>query len=270
MSRTALDVIDGKLFEGLRSCTDFLFDNHRNVRGSIHYLPEDSEYLEALEYYETEPTFVEIAKKFKKLKILLLNRVFLKQIHPSIVLFAGSTLIKLSFAGNVIKDLRPLCKLTQLKILNVEKNMIKSLEPLKSLKKLESLHCSENEIETMKGLELLSELRFLHIKSNPIRSRKPFIHLFAVNKLRKISINHPKYIDSYKGLPSGVSLSFARCQMCVYVDIIDYMCIFCRTDHFKIWEISGTKKFKTLTENPKNSYISWIDKINIFTLYKFF
>jgi len=151
---------------------------------TICNIPEDAEYLEAVRRYRSAPTFVKIAKKFKKLIRLRLDYVLLEHVHSSIDLFAGSSLIDLSFNGNKIEDLGPLCKLTQLKYLVVSNNRIKCLKPLKFLKNMIQLKCDHNRIKNLEGLESLCNLTLIDFRANLICSREPFIPLCQLDKLK--------------------------------------------------------------------------------------
>ena len=75
---------------------------------------------------------------------------------------------KLDCCSNKIRNLEPLCALSELKYLNLNSNYVKDLSPLRTLLNLEYLDCSCNQISDLGPLFGLIKLKKLRLYNNPI------------------------------------------------------------------------------------------------------
>lgn len=87
----------------------------------------------------------------------------------------------------VIRDIRPLRSLTQLRKLNLGFNKIEDLSPLASMKRLEELNLQHNAITDLSPLASLTNLKSLDLNHNQIQD---VMSLITLPQLRILGLRH--------------------------------------------------------------------------------
>jgi internalin A len=82
-----------------------------------------------------------------------------------------------------IKDIAPLGKLTNLRVLYLQNNCISDISALKKLTKLEILDQSANNITSIEALSGLTKLKKLSLQGNSVKDLKPLAKLTSLQKL---------------------------------------------------------------------------------------
>tara|TARA_Y100000385_G_scaffold289529_1_gene359268 strand:- start:1656 stop:4289 length:2634 start_codon:yes stop_codon:yes gene_type:complete len=199
------------------------------------FLPEDS----LMVYYDT--TFLEVQDTIMANTSIVFN--LLKT-------FRGVKSLDLS-NNQIIKDLKPISELSQLKEINIINTNINDLEPIRNLKNIEVLNCSGSAVEDLSSLRYLSSLISLNLSSTKLVDLTAIGGLENITKLN-ISNSHVEDITPLETIYSLNQLDISHTR-------INNLSPICELPHLSDVNISSTS-VKSL---EKISSLTSIQHLNI-------
>jgi Leucine-rich repeat (LRR) protein len=129
---------------------------------------------------EQTPTKIQLHELVLLDSINISNNKFIRNLDP-ITKFENLKI--LYFANTEIKNLLPVSTLSNLKVIVCSKTSVNDLEPVRNLQNLEFLNCENTEVKSLDPLQNLSNLKILNIDNTPVSAKsKDKVEMFIDSK----------------------------------------------------------------------------------------
>ena len=207
------------------------------------FLPEDS----LMVYYDT--TFLEVQDTIRVNTSIVFN-----------LLKTFRSVKSLDMSNNrIIKDLKPISELSQLKEINITNTNINDLEHIRNLKNIEILNCSGSEVVGLSSLRYLSSLINLNLSNTKVQD---LTTLGGLENITKLNISNSQ-VEDITPLETIYSLN----QLDISHTLIGNLSPICELNNLSDVNISSTsvKSLEKISSLTSVQHLN-IDSTSIYSL----